>query len=211
MKNEISFIWDLDGTLLDSYDVIVNALYDVFKLYDIKISKEEIENEAIKHSVSYLLNHIVLNKNVSFDEIKNTYSKITEENNHKIIPMPGAIKLLDKLLNKNIKSYVFTHRGLSTEFVLKNINMYDYFTEIVTSKSGFNRKPSPDGINYLVKKYKLDKSKTFYVGDRALDIECAYNANVKSILYLPKNGITIPTGKEDYIVDDLLKILDIIK
>jgi phosphoglycolate phosphatase-like HAD superfamily hydrolase len=47
-----SLIWDLDGTLLDSYNVIVNAVYFVCQKYDINITKEEIKKEAMKASFS---------------------------------------------------------------------------------------------------------------------------------------------------------------
>ncbi|MBQ9448572.1 MAG: HAD-IA family hydrolase [Acholeplasmatales bacterium] len=208
MNNDIALIWDLDGTLIDSYAVIVDGVYRVCKEYGIDVDIEKIKKEVILYSVSYYLNKIEIGKKAPFDEIKNRYSKITEENNDKIIPMKNSLELLDKLKKLGIKNYVFTHRGLSTDFVLHNINMYDYFDEIITSKSGFKRKPDPEGINYFVNKYHLDKNKTYYVGDRTLDMECANNAGVKSILYLPVGGITPITGKETYVVKDLLEILD---
>ena len=208
--DEISFIWDLDGTLFNSYDVIVDSLYIVLKEFNINMDKETIRKEAIIHSVSYLLNKILeQNDNLSFDEVKKRYSKVTEDNNDKITPMYHAKELLEELKKFGVKSYIFTHRGASTDFVLNNTKLNGYFTEIITSKSGFKRKPDPEAINYLVNKYNLNKNKTYYVGDRSLDIECAYNAGIKSILYLPVGGYTSPTGKETYIVSDLLDILKI--
>ena len=76
----------------------------------------------------------------------------------------------------------------------------------MNSTAGFNRKPSPDGINYFIDKYHLDRNETYYVGDRPMDVRCAENAHIKSILYLPEGSAAIPTGKETYIVEDLLDI-----
>lgn len=208
MEKKISLIWDLDGTLLDSYDVIVSSLYKVSLEYNLCLTYEYIKTNAIKYSVSYIIENIVKEKKISFDDIKKRYSEISELNNDKIIPMKHSIELLNILKEKNIKNYVFTHRGYSTDFVLNNINMKKYFVEVVNSKQGFKRKPSPDAINYLIDKYNLDKNNTYYIGDRTLDIECAVNAKIKSILYLPEESVTVPTGKETYIVNDLLKILD---
>ena len=210
-NKQITLIWDLDGTLLDSYHVIVKGVMGVLEEYGVEASIEDVKKEVIIHSVSYYFDKIVKEKNIPFDEIKTKYSKITEENNDKIVPMVHSIELLEKLKDMNIKSYVFTHRGLSTEFVLKNTKLYGYFDEILTSKSGFKRKPNPEAINYLINKYNLDKNNTYYIGDRSLDIECAKNANIKSILYLPKGGYTIPSGDETYIVNDLLEIIDKLK
>lgn len=47
--------------------------------------------------------------------------------------------------------------------------------------SGFERKPHPQGIFYLLEKYHLDRDRTYYIGDRRLDVEVAENAGIKSI------------------------------
>ena len=80
----------------------------------------------------------------------------------------------------------------------------------MTSLHGFERKPSPAGINYFIEKYNLDRNNTYYVGDRPMDILCADNAHIKSIMFIPESSPATPTGKETYIVKDLLQIKDII-
>ena len=55
MKNnckKITFIWDLDGTLLDSYPLIVNSLYTIYKEKGVLIDKNEIyKQKTIKHHI----------------------------------------------------------------------------------------------------------------------------------------------------------------
>ena len=207
------FIWDLDGTLLDSYDIIVNSLCKIYKeKFGIELDKEEVHKEVIRYSVGHFLDRMEKQTGVLFQDLKDRYSQISGEEKLKIKPMKHALEILEYLKEQGIHSYVFTHRGRSTEPVLRNIGIYDYFDEIITSKDPtFNRKPLPDTINYLVDKYRLDKNNTYYVGDRSMDIECANNAHIKSIMYLPKDGYGLATGKETYIIEDLLEIKDIIK
>ncbi|MBP5414837.1 MAG: HAD-IA family hydrolase [Lachnospiraceae bacterium] len=111
------------------------------------------------------------------------------------------------LSDRGDKHYVFTHRGKSTESVLKQLDIYDVFDEIVTSQSGFARKPEPDGINYFVDKYDLNRKNVYYVGDRTIDMDCAKNAGVNGILYLPENSYCKPNGSETYIISNLMDIL----
>ena len=59
--------------------------------------------------------------------------------------------------------------------------MESYFTEILTSQSGFARKPNPEAATYLLDKYQLDSEKTYYIGDRTLDVEFAQNSGIQSI------------------------------
>lgn len=202
-----TFIWDLDGTLLDSYKTIVDGLYDTYKEYGIELNKEEIHEHVITYSVSSFINKMTGVTGISFDKMKKRYSEIGEEKKKEIRLIPGAKETLKALSDRGDKHYVFTHRGKSTESVLKQLNIYDVFDEIVTSQSGFARKPEPDGINYFVDKYDLDCKNVYYVGDRTIDMDCAKNAGVNGILYLPGNSYCKPNGSETYIINNLMDIL----
>ena len=208
---KLAFIWDLDGTLLDSYEVIVNSLYQIYAEKGIEIDKEEIHQDVINESVSFFIKKTEQRFGVHFEDLKDRYSYISGKERLNIKSMKHAKEILEYLKDRNIPSYVFTHRGTTTESVLKNIGLYDYFDEIITSLHGFARKPSPEGLEYLVNKHHLDKEQTYYVGDRPLDIKCANNAHIKSIMFIPLDGVAKPTGKETVVVSDLLQIKDLVE
>lgn len=204
-------IWDLDGTLLDSYGIIVDSLHKIYYEKGIELDKKEIMNIVINESVSSFIKKMEIKYGVPFDDLKDRYSYISGGQKLNIKAMDHSKEILEYLNSKNIKNYVFTHRGVTTEVVLKNIGLYDYFSDMITSLDNFARKPSPDGLNYLVDKHHLDRDNTYYVGDRPMDILCAKNAHIKSILYLPNKSVAKLTGKETYVVKDLLDIKDIIE
>ena len=206
-----AFIWDLDGTLLDSYEIIINSLYQIYKEKGFEIDKREIYKDAINESVSYFIKRMETTLGVPFQDLKDRYTNITHEQVLSIKAMKHAKEILEYLNSVGVHNYVYTHRGVTTEVVLSNIGLISYFDDIVTSLDNFKRKPDPEGLNYLINKYHLDKNHTYYVGDRKLDIECASNASIKSIMFIKPDGPGKPTGKEDYIIKDLLDIKDIIK
>ena len=156
-----SVIWDLDGTLLDSYGLIVDALYRIYKEKGVDISKQEILEDAINESVSFFIKKMEAKFNVPFDDLKDRYSNITHNEIMSITAMEHSNEILEYLKSKGVDNYVFTHRGTTTEKVLKNIGLYDYFLDFVTSVDDFKRKPDPEGLNYLIDKYHLDKNNTF--------------------------------------------------
>ena len=56
MKNErinknLAFIWDLDGTVVDSYEIIVPSLYQTCLEFNIAVDEKEIRKEVITHTV----------------------------------------------------------------------------------------------------------------------------------------------------------------
>ena len=209
--SDIAFIFDLDGTLIDSYGVIVSCLKQVYEEKGITLNEEEILKEVLDTSVHFFIEDMENRYGIPFDELKERYSSISNIKLASIGPIKHAKEMLDYLKSKNIPLYIFTHRGVSTKATLLTTKINNYFDEVVTSLYGYPRKPYPDGLIYLIDKYHLDKSKTYYVGDRSIDIECASKAGIKSILYLPHPEIVKPTNKETYIIKDLLDIKNIVK
>ena len=207
---EKSVIWDLDGTLFDSYDVIVESIYAVFQESGIQISKAEIRNYALEFSIKSLFQKISGSYGIPTEHLQKRYGEISRGKYLEIKPMQNALELLKQLQLRGVEQYVFTHRGRTTIPVLEHLGMCGFFNEILTSESGFARKPAPDALHYLIRKYEMDPSQTFYVGDRSLDMECAVNAGIQGVLYAPENGAVCSCVAANFVVKNLLDILNII-
>lgn len=210
MEKLRAVIWDVDGTLLDSYGVIVSSLHSAYSELGVELDREEIRRGVIAASVN---DHIRLMEGlmgIPAGDIRAIYDREAERQKADIPPMPHAAEILRLIAERGVKSFIFTHRGASTGFVLKNTGLYGFFEEIITAKSGFARKPDPAAIEYLIAKYGLTRAQTAYVGDRAIDMECAKNARVQGVLYLPQGSPAAPTGSESHIVHDLMEIGELI-
>lgn len=208
MKKAI--IWDLDGTLFDSYGVIVESIFLTFQESGIPMSLDEIHHHSINFSIKSLFASVAGEWGVSAQQLHSRYSQISSGKYLEIKPMHNARQTLQALAEQGVEQYVFTHRGKTTLPVLENLGMTGFFKEILTSQSGFARKPDPEGIAYLLNQYDLDPKHTCYVGDRSLDMECAQNAGIPGILFLPEGSIDVSGGAETYIVKNLLEIRSIL-
>ena len=208
--NNICFLWDLDGTLIDSYKVITSSIEIILNNMNICIPYERIRKEVTEHSVGYFLENISSKYKLSLNELTINTHKLINSRFLEVESIENAKEILEYLTFLGIRNFIYTHKGKSTFDILNNLDMSKYFTEILTIEDGFQRKPNPEAINYLISKYNMNKTSTYYVGDRKLDIESANNANIKSILFIPQGSYVKPTKKEDYIIKDLIEIKNIL-
>ena len=208
METLKAYIWDMDGTLIDSYGAIVSALADVAKVCGSADSPEQILKAVKQGSVSGYLRDLSAGSGKSTEALYQMYRATGHANDDQIPLIPGAAETLKALRDQGAKHFVYTHRGATTRPLLERLGIKEYFEETVTSENGFKAKPSGEGVEYLLEKYRLDRMKTAYVGDRALDVLCAKDAGIQAILYLPADSCVVPTGKEDRIVRELTELTD---
>ncbi|HEM5616344.1 HAD-IA family hydrolase [Streptococcus suis] len=183
-----TFIWDLDGTLLDSYEAILAGIQETYEQFDIPFDREEVRNFILRYSVKDLLVRDADKYGLDSDELNHVRATSLKEKNTQIPLMTGAVKILNWTAEQGIQNFVYTHKSDNAFQVLEDLGIRHHFTEILTSDSGFARKPSPEALLFLIEKYGLDKESTYYIGDRLLDVETAINAGIRSI-NLQINGV----------------------
>ena len=179
-----AFIWDLDGTLLDSYEAILSGIEETFCQFSILYDKEKVRDFILKYSVQDLLEQVAEERNLDAKELNQVRSQSLAEKNVQVVLMLGAREVLAWADEAGILQFVYTHKGDNAFTILRDLGLESYFTEILTSQSGFSRKPSPEVATYLLDKYELNLRTTYYIGDRTLDVEFAQNSGIQSINFL---------------------------
>lgn len=179
-----AFIWDLDGTLLDSYDAILVGLEDTYTFYQLPFDRASIKDYILKHSVQDLLVAVAEEYQLDVTDLNHRRAESLAEKNAQVLLMDGARDVLSWAKDAGIEQFVYTHKGENALVILRDLGLESFFTEILTSQSGFARKPNPEAARYLMKKYGLEPENTYYIGDRSLDIDFARNSQIQSINFL---------------------------
>ena len=179
-----AFIWDLDGTLLDSYEEILSGIEETFGQFAIPYDKGMVREFILKYSVQDLLVRVAEDRKLDVEMLNQVRAQSLAEKNAQVVLMPGAREMLAWADQVGIQQFVYTHKGDNAFTILKDLGLESYFTEIITSQSGFARKPNPEAATYLLDKYQLNPEKTYYIGDRTLDVEFAQNSKIQSINFL---------------------------
>ena len=179
-----AFIWDLDGTLLDSYEAILSGIEETFSQFSIPYDKEQVREFILKYSVQNLLVQVAEERKLDVEVLNQVRAQSLAEKNAQVVLLPGAREVLVWADDAGIQQFVYTHKGDNALTILRDLGLESYFTEILTSQSGFARKPSPEAGIYLLGKYQLNPANTYYIGDRTLDVEFSQNSGIQSLNFL---------------------------
>ena len=93
MDKNYAFIWDLDGTLLDSYGVIVSSMRLALEELGVRLSEREILEDAIGQSIRFLEEKIQRQTGIPAEAIQERYSRISKNAKLNIGTMENAVML----------------------------------------------------------------------------------------------------------------------
>ena len=205
-----ALIWDLDGTLLDSYGLILDGTSRALAEAGVRVDRRELHRRLIAGSVRSVLREIGAERGLDPEALWRRVDSLDTARYGELELTDGAAETLKALWEAGHMNLIYTHNNRASLDVLRRHGVLHCFTDALTSEAGLPRKPAPDGIDRLVELHGLDRRDTFYIGDRPIDMECAGNAGVRGILFLPPASPAVPTGREEHIVGDLREIVKII-
>lgn len=176
-------VFDLDGTLLDSLNDIVNALNlsleDVGHYY--KVTYEE-GKTFIGAGAKKLVERCAKKSELPIDKMQSFIDAMTIHyviEQRKTKAFPGEREVIENLKRKGYELFILSNKpnDLLNEVISLNYDL-DTFTYMMGKKEEFPPKPNPTSFEYLINKFGLEKDKVLYIGDSHYDIEFAANAGV---------------------------------
>lgn len=199
-------IWDFDGTLFDTYEVMGRALEITFRKVGVSEPLEDIIR-LMKISISEALRYYTDKYRID-EQFITSYEKTRREMElEECKPYPEALELLKHIKDTGRYNFLFTHRGVSSIGFLQKYQIYDYFTDCITSQHSFERKPSPAAILHLTEKYKMKPQEAIMIGDRDLDILSAKNAGIHACFFDDAGAVC---AVADYNIGHIIQLYEII-
>ncbi len=181
------FIWDFDGTLFDSYPIIIGNLRSALQTYGYDCDPTEAMSLMLQN-ISVAHNHYADKFGISREEFVETYNRFHQDVNPQLLaqPMAGIVAVLAHICKTGRKNYIFTHRKCSTTAeYLEKYGLDGYFEEIIGPESPcFAYKPAPDAILYLMEKYGMSCGDAVMVGDRDCDLGSARAAGIGTVHFV---------------------------
>lgn len=184
-------IFDMDGTLFDTDDVIVHTWLELFKEFkpkDFHMDLETIQGFS-GPPLSESLSSVFPERNLDF--MTNEYGKRTRKYyDTDIKEFSGARKVIEQFKLDGYKLAILTSKNREMAiYSLKILNYEKYFDYVLTSSDIAKLKPDPTGINNIMNHFNVNKDETITIGDTDFDYLAAKNADVKVIMATMKKRI----------------------
>lgn len=195
MNNPRAVLFDLDGTLLDNSEIVIEGYYTGMEKLGYKPKDREFIRTNLGKSTFDTGRVLGLQeKDLAFiDSYFWTYFGNTARN-EKYYPKvyPGVKDLLELLYTYNIPTAICTgNRGEFATLLMKKIGLDNLITAYVGSEDVVEQKPAPEVVFVALKKIGLDKNESddktiWYIGDTVSDMKVAKSGGLLSI-GIPEN------------------------
>ena len=125
---------------------------------------------------------------------------------------PGVREALDQLMDSPVKMAVLTNKPVRfSEHLIKGLGLDGHFFRIYGGNSFEEKKPHPKGIEMLMEESGIGRDRTIMVGDSAVDILTARNAQVRacgvSWGFQPE---TFAAAPPDFVIDQMSELVAIV-
>ena len=176
------WVFDLDGTLVDSHSVYFDSLQFVLEPYGANLTfedKKEVLRIASKDRKTFLAKKI---GQENADKALADLGLRLAQDPGLIKPFPGIPELLSQLQKNQAKIGVWTARDLdSATHVLKHTGLDEFSEFCVSSSCVVNCKPDPEGLIKMAMNFGCASSDVIMVGDHDNDMLAAKAGSARGI------------------------------
>jgi HAD superfamily hydrolase (TIGR01549 family) len=187
-----SVIWDLGGTLLDTYPDVDRALA-MATFGDHEPSHVREVAALTRISSGHAITELARLHDADETALRAAYDEVKDVWRHHPAPvMTGAKDVIDTVHRAGGANFVATHRDRgSAEQLIRATGLW--INDMVCTSDGYARKPSPQMYSELMTRHDLHRDEVLAVGDRPADVEAASTLGIPGYL-LVTPGIPLTAG-----------------
>lgn len=208
-------IWDFDGTIANTNDVILDSWQATFEHYlGHRLPVRDIEatfGETLKHTIAELI------PGEPYEEVRDYYRAYQDAHcQGKVYVFEGVQELLERLRAEGYRIGIATSRTQYSFWkYMKELGIDSYVDVLVSMEDVEKHKPDPESINKVLDKFGAAPEEAIMIGDTKYDVGCANNAGVDSVLvgwshYVDMDSMAADGFVPTYIIEKPFDLLGII-
>lgn len=178
-----TYVFDLDGTLLDTLDDLTDAVNAALSAYGCPVRTRGEVRSFVGNGIRLLIERAAP-KDSPRPEILAEFKRFYGEHCcDKTKPYPGVEEMLRKLRARGARTAIVSNKA---DFAVQELSAR-YFGNLVLAavgeneEAGVRKKPAPDSVFTALELVGGKKEGAVYVGDSEVDIETAANAGLPCV------------------------------
>jgi HAD superfamily hydrolase (TIGR01549 family) len=184
----LAFIFDIDGTLVDSNELHVDSWDRAFRRFGKQFSREKLRAQIGKGSDQYLPEFLTPDEIKRFGKALDDFRSELFKNEYlpKVRPFPKVRELFQRIRNDD-KRIVLASSGkkADTKYYIDLLKIGDLIEGYTSGDDAESSKPAPDIFAASLEKLgDMSPADAVTVGDTRFDIEAARKAGLKTIAFL---------------------------
>lgn len=174
-----AFLFDLDGTLVDSIPDLtraVNLLRNELGLAD--VSCDQVRT-YVGDGVGLLLQRALPEDLFSTHRRQRFMDIYTEHLTDETTVYPGIFEFLEMHRHKPMAVVTNKPQHLA-EMIVERLQLAPFFADVIGAELALQKKPHPDMVHHALKRLDCAPQQTVLFGDHHVDLRAAHAAGVKS-------------------------------
>ncbi|WLR50526.1 pyrophosphatase PpaX [Bacillus tianshenii] len=208
-----TLLFDLDGTLIDTNDLIINSFLHTLEQY---FPGEYTREDVLQFIGPPLYDSFHALNPERVDEMVKVYRTFNHDKHDELVTeFDGVFDTIQALHKKGYKLGIVTTKLRQTvEMGLKLTGLGEFFEVVVTLDDVTNAKPNPEPVNLALFQLGSKAETAIMIGDNHHDIEAGKNAGTLTagVAWTVKGREHLEELKPDYMFEhmsDILRILGV--
>lgn len=183
-----AIVFDLDGTLVDTFDDLALALDDALREFGLPPAPRDILRADIHRGLDETARALLLRYGTPTDiheDVIAAYRKHYRRRAHAASrPYPGVKEFLDQLRQRDCPMAICTNKlTADAKELLALLGIDGFFSEVIGIDAGGLAKPAPEPLWLTIRRLDSTPDVTLFIGDSEIDAQCAINAGVSFLLH----------------------------
>ncbi len=174
-----TFLFDLDGTLVDSIPDLTRAINLLREELDLPAVTRDQARGYVGDGVGLLLQRALPEELYNQKRRKRFMEIYTEHLTDETVLYPGIMDFL--VMHRQKPMAVVTNKPQHlAEILVDRLGLSPFFQHVIGAELALQKKPHPDMVHHALKLLDSHPEKTVLLGDHHVDLRAAHAAGVKS-------------------------------
>ena len=180
-KKDLIILFDLDGTLIDSTEAIVESFARSFEVLGGEMAPEQEIRCQIGHPLGDMYEALGVPRSMIESYVQTYRENYRQIHRLKTLLLPGAGEAVKYAACRARLGVVTTKTGRYSQELLEHFGLMEYFEVLIGSEDVTRHKPHPEPVLKALKRMGRTEERCWMIGDTCMDMISAAASGIDAV------------------------------